>query len=480
MAGETATIVSWLPTRDEFDYPAVFDALGFPLALLVVRGADVRFVDANQTFVRMTRLAKAEIENRPLSKVLPADVADVLLEGALCADRGGETVRVETTLAAAGGDPQRVILTPLHEVAEGRLILLDAERRRTSRLPGERGHSLAFDRLSRVNEGLIYIYDVIKERSLYVARQLSELLGRRRGEHFVMQDLREMVHPEDRAALEGHIQALKDMDDWAVEVAAFRLPRDDGEWRWLEVRTRVLARDRSGRVRRILGVATDITDRRTMAEALDAAGRALLDAAESERRRVGRELHDSTAQHLVAIDLGLGALQRRLPTLSDSEARIFGELRASLGAAQREIRAFSYLLHPPLLKRRGLIDTLRRFVEGFGRRTTMDIDLRLPGRLRHLPEEVEVALFRVTQEALMNVFRHADAHRVRVELIARKDAVIIEVEDDGVGIEDATPGVGITGMRARLAQLGGRLTLTPLLVGTKVRAFIPLQGETRS
>lgn len=474
MAGETATIVSWPPSQDRFDYEAVFGALGFPLALLVVGETEVRFVDANLTFTRMTRLTKAALENRPLNDLLAPPVAAVLAEGAVRAARTQAPVRVETMLAASGGDAQGVILTPLQEVAGGRLVLLDAERRRASRMPGERGHTLAFDRLSRVNEGLIYIYDVTKQRSLYVARQLSEMLGRAGGEQFLLADMHETVHPEDRAALDAHVEALKRMDDWSIEVAAFRLPHVEGGWRWLEVRTRVLARQRNGEVRRILGVATDITDRRSMAEALDAAGRALLDAAESERRRVGRELHDSTAQHLVAIDLGLGALQRRLPTLSDNEARIFGELRTSLAAAQREIRAFSYLLHPPLLKRRGLIDTMRRFVEGFGRRTTMDIDLRLPGRLRPLPEDVEVALFRVTQEALMNVFRHADARRVRVELISRKDAVVIEVEDDGVGIEDATPGVGITGMRARLAQLNGRLTLTPLLVGTKVRAFIPL------
>lgn len=356
-------------------------------------------------------------------------------------------------------------------------MLLDAERRRSSRLPGERGHTLAFDRLARVNEGLIYIYDVQHARSVYLARHLSQMLGLERGDQFVIQQVLDLIHPDDLPVLQAHLEALKALDDWGVEVVAFRLPHPDGGWRWLEIRTRVLARDRKGRVRRILGVATDITERRSMAEALDAASKALLDAAESERRRVGRELHDSTAQHLVAIDLGLGALQRRIVGMSDAETRIFRDVKVSLAAAQREIRAFSYLLHPPLLKRRGLVDTTRRFVEGFGRRATLDIDLRLPSRLRALPEDVEIVLFRVTQEALMNVFRHADARRVRVEIIVRKDAAVVEVEDDGVGMADATPGVGITGMRARLAQLGGRLTLTPLLVGTKVRAFIPLTPD---
>lgn len=474
MAGEPAVAAAWLSVPAKVDYGAVFQALGFPLSLLMVRDGEARFVAVNETFSRMTRLTQAMVEDRPLADVLSAEAALALTSGAARAAESLEPVRIETLLAASGGDPHGVLLTPLERLDGGRLVLVDAERRRSSRLPGERGHSLAFDRLARVNEGLIYIYDVPKGRSLYVARHLAEMLGGSRTDGFVISDVRALVHPEDRPVVEGHLAALKAMDDWVVETVAFRLPHAEGGWRWLEVRARVLARDRRGQVRRVLGVATDITERRSMAEALDAAAKALLDAAESERRRVGRELHDSTAQHLVAIDLGLGALQRRLEANNEVEARIFRDLRTSLATAQREIRAFSYLLHPPLLKRRGLIDTTRRFVEGFSRRANLELDLRLPTRLRALPDDAEVVLFRVTQEALMNVYRHAGARRVRVELILRKNAAIVEVEDDGVGMSDAAPGVGITGMRARLAQLGGRLTITPLLVGTKVRAFIPL------
>lgn len=477
MAGEPAAVIPLAKDGASVDYGAVFESLGFPLALLVVKDGEARFVDINTTFSRMTRLDRSTVAGRSLAELLSPGAAEVVLEGLLRSAESLEAVRVEALLAATASDPHGIILTPLQALAEGRLVLLDAERRRSSRLPGERGHTLAFDRLARVNEGLIYIYDVQHARSVYLARHLSQMLGLERGEQFVIQQVLDLIHPDDLPVLESHLQALRALDDWGVEIEAFRLPHPDGGWRWLEVRTRVLARDRKGKVRRILGVATDITERRSMAEALEAASKALLDAAESERRRVGRELHDSTAQHLVAIDLGLGALQRRMVNMSDAETRIFRDVKVSLAAAQREIRAFSYLLHPPLLKRRGLVDTTRRFVEGFGRRATLDIDLRLPSRLRALPEEVEIVLFRVTQEALMNVYRHADARRVRVEIIVRKDAAVVEVEDDGVGMAEATPGVGITGMRARLAQLGGRLTLTPLLLGTKVRAFIPLKQD---
>jgi len=479
MAAKPAAVVPWDVSGTDVDYGAVFQSLGFPLALLVVSGDEARFRDINETFSRMTRLQRSMVQGQSLAETLPPAAAEGLMAGLLKAVEHLEPVRVDVLLAASGGDPHGVILTPLTALAGGQLVMLDAERRRSSRLPGERGHTLAFDRLARVNEGLIYIYDVQHGRSLYMARPLSEMFGLGKGDTLMVEQARARVHPDDRLALEAHLLALNTMDDWAVETAAFRMPTPDGGWRWLEVRARALARDRKGLVRRVLGVATDVTERRSMAEALDAAGKALLDAAESERRRVGRELHDSTAQHLVAIDLGLGALQRRLVDMTEDEARIFRDMKASLASAQREIRAFSYLLHPPLLKRRGLLDTTRRFVEGFGRRTTMDIDLRLPSRIGSLPEDVEIVMFRVTQEALMNVFRHAGARHVRVEMIVRKDAAVVEVEDDGVGMANATPGVGITGMRARLAQLGGRLTLNTLLVGTKVRAFIPLTPSDR-
>ncbi len=478
MAGEPAASKPWTAIRAEVDYGAVFQALGFPLALILVRDDNlVSFVSINRTLTRMSGLAAADIEGRLLAEVLSAEVAMTVGVGAARAASLLEPVRVETILALRG-EPHGVLLTPMEKVDGGRLVLLDAERRRASRLAGERGHSLAFDRLARVNEGLIYIFDVQKERTLYIARRLAEMFGRARGDAVTKADLMHMVHPDDRAVLETHVEQLSKMDDWGVATDSIRLPHPDGGWRWLEIRARVLARDRRGKVRRVLGVATDITERRSMAEALETASRALLDAAESERRRVGRELHDSTAQHLVAIDLGLGALQRRLPEGSRDTDRIFRDLKLSLAAAHREIRAFSYLLHPPLLKRRGLIDTLQRFVEGFARRSGITLDLRMSKRHPQLPEDIEIVLFRVAQEAMMNVYRHAEAQHVRIELIAGKNAVSLEVEDDGVGIAEATPGVGITGMRARLAQLGGRLTISSQLVGTKLRASIPL-GQRR-
>ena len=153
---------------------------------------------------------------------------------------------------------------------------------------------------------------------------------------------------------------------------------------------------------------------------------------------------------------------------------------AALAAAHRDVRTYSYLLHPPQLQRLGLEDTLRRFIEGFGRRSELTIDIDVSGATQ-ASSETELALFRVAQEALMNVHRHSNARKATVRLRRSSTTIVLEVDDDGVGLPDAaelasnkTDGVGIPGMQARMVQMGGALDLIPLPRGLRVRAEAPI------
>jgi signal transduction histidine kinase len=220
----------------------------------------------------------------------------------------------------------------------------------------------------------------------------------------------------------------------------------------------------------------------TASRDLERAARAVEHAAEAERRRLARNLHDSVAQHLVALDLSLSSLGLQPPG-SEAAGAILDDMRASVAALHREIRTFSYLLHPPQLKRLGLAVALTRFVEAFGRRSGLAAETDIRGEPHPLPADLELALYRVAQEAVMNVHRHARAERLRVRLIQSSASVTLEVEDDGVGLADAGPvgrpgedGVGIPGMQTRLAQLGGALELVRLSQGLCVRATAPLKG----
>jgi signal transduction histidine kinase len=223
----------------------------------------------------------------------------------------------------------------------------------------------------------------------------------------------------------------------------------------------------------------DVTEVVKAQQALAAATERLLAVQEEERERIGRELHDSTSQHLVVIGLGLAALRR-----GRAAAELVDEMSHALDEANREIRTLTYLLHPPALTEEGMEAALRRFVDGFGKRCGILIALRLDVELSNLPLDVAKALFRIVQEALANVHRHASAKSVSVRIRSLGSGLRLMIVDDGASGERRgraqETGVGIHGMEARLRQFGGDLTVTHRAFGTIVRGFIPRRALTPS
>ena len=200
-------------------------------------------------------------------------------------------------------------------------------------------------------------------------------------------------------------------------------------------------------------------------------------AREDERKRIGRELHDSTSQLLVGLKLCLMRLKE-----ADSPrktANIMDEMDEILLDIDQEIRSISFLLHPPRLQGRGLSEAIRYRVRGFARRSGLDVRVDVEGDLPARMPEVEAALYRLTQEALSNVYRHAAASLVKIRLVARHGSVVhLLIEDNGHGIGGAAlrpvePGVGIEGMSARITELGGRFSLRRVGRGCRLLASIP-------
>jgi signal transduction histidine kinase len=295
-----------------------------------------------------------------------------------------------------------------------------------------------------------------------------------------LSQIRGLIHAQDREAVEQYFENLGLLGGAQVSSVTLRVARPEGGWRWMEVRGRALSLGSDGKARTVLGVAVDITERRTMSLALDRAARAVLRAGELERRRVVRNLHDSLAQHLVGIDLGLSRLGRHVIPTADTSA-ITRDIRLALSAAHREVRTYSYLLHPPQLERQGLASALGALLDGFGRRADLTVRMEVSGQPQPVGAEVELALFRVAQEAIMNIHRHAHASRVTLRLERSQGRLTLEVEDDGVGMPEdpdlTTPrqdGVGIPGMMARLAQMGGSLELRRPTKGVCLRASVPI------
>ena len=211
---------------------------------------------------------------------------------------------------------------------------------------------------------------------------------------------------------------------------------------------------------------------------------------DDERRRIGRDLHDSTGQCLAALELGLTRLTRVAEPLSSSAREQLNECVAMAHQCSAEIRTASYLLHPPLLDEIGLLSALRWLADGLRQRSGIRTELELPQTMDRLPPEHELAIFRVAQEALTNVHRHSKSPSVTIRLFEQDDAVILEVEDAGHGIlvggssataADVTAlGVGLAGMRERMRQLGGALCVRTNSHGTCVRATLALtRGAAR-
>jgi signal transduction histidine kinase len=210
----------------------------------------------------------------------------------------------------------------------------------------------------------------------------------------------------------------------------------------------------------------------------------LLHLQDEERRRIARELHDSTVQTLAACAISVEGARHAMRDGELSEADIaFGQAGAYLDAAVKEVRTLSYLLHPPVLDEIGLASAIEWYTRGFSARSGIVLTASVPCQLERMPRDVELTLFRILQEALTNVHRHSGSRAARVALTRGTDSVSLEIEDFGKGLQDdgvtnaagppATIGVGIAGMRERVRQLGGTIEFRNTGSGTLIRTVLP-------
>jgi signal transduction histidine kinase len=208
---------------------------------------------------------------------------------------------------------------------------------------------------------------------------------------------------------------------------------------------------------------------------------------DEERRSIARELHDSVGQLLAAISMNSAVVEAESHKLSVDAARRLSENTAMVGEASKQIRTISYLLHPPLLDEAGLASALRWYVEGFSERSKIDAKLDIPRKFAGLSKDMELVIFRVVQECLTNIHRHAGSLTAGIRIVQDDACLRVEIEDAGKGIppekesafaSSAQTGVGIRGMRERLRQSGGTLQIKSNDHGTQVTAILPVLRVT--
>jgi PAS domain S-box-containing protein len=247
-----------------------------------------------------------------------------------------------------------------------------------------------------------------------------------------------------------------------------KVTQDLTERRQAEERVHTLNRELRARVSE-LDESRRVIELRTLE--LQKLSAELLHIQDVERRRLARELHDDLGQQLTALKMALA---------TEGGIKLAKEMTDTAIAS---VRSLSYLLHPPLLDETGLRSALHWYVDGFVQRSGIQVSLTVtPQSFPRLSSDLETTIFRVVQESLTNVFRHSGSESARVEIEKQAESVVVRVRDYGKGVSrelvdrssGARLGVGINGMRERVRQFGGEMTLSRAEPGTLVETRIPL------
>jgi PAS domain S-box-containing protein len=291
---------------------------------------------------------------------------------------------------------------------------------------------------------------------------------------------REFVHPEDRAKVDAAFVAS--LDKRSPSAVEYRIVMPDGRVKILEERWQAF-HDEKGKPVRVAGTCRDITERVRAEEELQRLSGQLLRLQDEERRKMARDLHDSTGQDLVALATTLSQLHASIPSSSRKLRKLASQCQALADQCVREVRTLSYLLHPPMLDEAGLDDAIRHYASGFTQRTGIEVELEISPHLGRMKPVAEMALFRVVQESLTNIQRHSGSPQSKIWIERAPGKITLEISDKGSGI----PGnlrrqngklslglvVGIPSMHERVKLIGGQLDIESNSSGTTVRVTIP-------
>jgi PAS domain S-box-containing protein len=326
---------------------------------------------------------------------------------------------------------------------------------------------------------------------VYVSPQIESALGFSQAE-WLEDPIRwyGQIHPEDKQR-------------WSSDAAemcltgnplksAYRVMARDGRVVWFQCEVKMVRRP-DGRPWFLHGIGFDISELKQTEEALQQRTAALRNLSarlirlqDDEHRRLSRELHDSLGQYLVAIKMNLLALKSSEGNGADA---VFTEIDELLERSIVETRTLSHLLHPPALDELGLAAAAKWYVEGFAKRSGIDVSIELPPRMDRLPDVVELTLFRVLQESLTNIHRHSGSPSAEIHFAISDAEVSLQIRDHGRGMSQdllnrsqktgGEAGIGLLGMSERVNELGAQLEVASGTNGTVVSVTVPLNGKPR-
>jgi two-component system, NarL family, sensor histidine kinase UhpB len=318
-----------------------------------------------------------------------------------------------------------------------------------------------------------------KMENAFLNAPLAKYLGT--GESKLREAWTDAVHPDDadraRSTFREH---MKNHTGYTHE---YRVRRYDGEYRWV-VSQAVPRFSADGTFLGFAGSLLDVNGRRLAEKRLREANKRLqelssrlIGAQEEERKRLARELHDDLSQQIAALSLATGNLKRQIPA-ERAEARAQADaIHGKLVNLAEGVRRMSHELHPAVLQYSGLEAALRSYCEEFGALTGLEIDLKIEGSFDGVSPDAALCLFRVTQEALRNVVKHAQVSQASVELRRAERVLTLKIADSGVGMDTASrgsKGLGLLNIQERARLVGGKVGVRSAPgIGTSVTVEVP-------
>lgn len=460
----------------EARYRMMFE--GNPVPMWVFDTSTIQFLAVNDAAVQHYGYSRDEFLSMTIKDIRPSeDVDELLRELAVTTRRlsaprqwrhrkkDGTLIDVMITAHAVNWEGRRgelVMATDVTEQRRAEAALKESEERfRTMATAAPVGIFLA-DR---------------NGRAVYVNRKVVELMGAPETPLLGRAWL-DWVHPEDRDRVGAEVQ--RSADAGSPVSLQYRVVRPDGTQRWAQAAA-VPIRTSNRAVVGFVGTVSDVTDQRRGEEERRRLLAGLVRAQEEERRRIAAEIHDDPVQAMTAVEMRLESLRRRID--GGAERRALEQLTASVSAAIARLRRLLVDLRPPRLDREGLAPALRALLDRLRAETGVDANFE-DRTLHEIPSDTRTVLYRIAQEALANVRKHAEALEARVTMAERDGGILLRVRDDGRGFDperaaEEQPGhLGLVSMRERAELVGGkfRITSTPG-AGTTVEAWVPGEGE---
>jgi signal transduction histidine kinase len=288
------------------------------------------------------------------------------------------------------------------------------------------------------------------------------------------------VHPDDRPKIVDAV-ARCTPENHTCRIQ-YRVLSPDGSVIWSEMNARAFF-DAEGRMLRMIGMVSDITEKKLAAEALSTLSRKLIEAQETERARIARDLHDDISQRLALLSLTLEQMRGAAAVAGPVIRTYMDELRRQVLDVSRSVHALSHDLHSSRLSHLGVVNAMRSLCAELSEQQKVEIDficIHVPRRVAH---DISLCLFRVLQEALHNAVKHSLACRFEVELRGTSDAIHLTIRDPGIGFDPEAAvksgGLGLTSMRERLKLVRGELSIESQPGhGTRIHARVPLRGRS--